>query len=181
MSVDNLALTYEKEFCLFFVPLASPKPSAKLHNHSNFIGEAIVRIKIHRRGKEKKKSQSSFLDKWLYVKKQEFSKEKHCSVAFSGRFLALPSGLQTSRISFPPSLSPPTLDDSIWQELLIERKNPDCLCATPANLSGEMMFFAQQFLFSTECQHEENSWSDFLFSIQAWWPRNKSSQRRNRA
>lgn len=40
-----------------------------------------------------------------------------------------------------------------------------------------MMFFAQQFLFSTECQHEENSWSDFLFSIQAWWPRNESLQK----
>lgn len=64
-------------------------------------------------------------------------------------------------------LPPPLLDDSIWQELSIKKKNPDCLCATPANLSGEMMFFAQQFLFSTECQHKENSWSDFLFSIKA--------------
>lgn len=63
-------------------------------------------------------------------------------------------------------LPPPLLDDSIWQELSI-KKNPDCLCATPANLSGEIVFFAQQFLFSTECQHEENSWSDFLFSIKA--------------
>jgi len=57
------------------------------------------------------------------------------------------------------------------------KKKSRLLCATPANLSGEMMFFAQQFLFSTECQHEENSWSDFLFSIQAWWPRNESLQK----
>lgn len=78
------------------------------------------------------------------------------------------------------SFLPPTLDDSIWQELLI-KKNPDCLCATRANLSGEMMFFAQQFLFSTECQHEENSWSNFLVSIQAWWPRNKSLQKETEA
>lgn len=150
-----------------------------MHNPSNFVGDAIVRTKIHRRGKEKKKSKSSFLDKWLYVKKARlrqrktllfhFPRQVSCSSKWTPDFMYFFP-------SFPPSLSPPTLDDSIWQELLI-KKNPDCLCATPANLSGEMMFFAQQFLFSTECQHEENSWSDFLFSIQAWRPRNKSLQK----
>lgn len=43
-----------KGILLIFVPLASPKPSAKLHNPSNSVGEITVRTKIHGRAKKKK-------------------------------------------------------------------------------------------------------------------------------
>lgn len=49
-----------KGILLIFVPLASPKPSAKLHNPSNSVGEITVRTKIHGRGKEKKNLSSLF-------------------------------------------------------------------------------------------------------------------------
>lgn len=117
MSADNLTPAQEKEFCLFFVPLASPKPSAKLHNPSNFVGEAIFRTEIHRKGKGKKNSRPLF---WVsgQILKSKISVEKNTALLLSQ------AGFLLFQVDSRPHLFlslPPVLDDSIWQELLIKK------------------------------------------------------------
>lgn len=83
---------------------------------------------------KKIKFQPFFLDKLLWIKQQEFCRES-TALALPGRLLALPSGLQTSCISSPLSLPPPTLDDSIWQELLIKKKTNQTAFVLPQQTS----------------------------------------------
>jgi len=105
-----------------------------LHNPSNFVGELIDRTKIHRRGKERKNPSALF---WIsgYILKSKSSAEKNTALLLSQAGLLL-FQVDSRLHVFLPSLSLPTLDDSIWQELLIKKKSRLPLCYPSKPLWG---------------------------------------------